>query len=121
MLVFAVVAALLIVRDAGREVVTVSEQALPDKTQTMKNLRLQAKNAAALVRDARVQKAMEELAEEMQFSDPVSSEATEEMETALAGLIAQVKLADTPEGALELVQQAKRLLKQRNETLKMSK
>lgn len=120
-LVFAAVAALLIVRDAGREVVTVSEQALPDKTQTMKNLRLQAKNAAALVRDARVQKAMEELAEEMQFSDPVSSGATEEMETALAGLIAQVKLADTPEGALELVQQAKRLLKQRNETLKMSK
>ena len=42
-------------------------------------------------------------------------------EEQLAGLIAQIKLADTPEGALELVQQAKRLMKQRNETLKMSK
>lgn len=120
-LVFAAIAALLIVRDASREAVTVSEQAVPDKTQAMKQLRLQAKNAAALVQDSQVRGEMEKLAEELQFSDPVSGSATEEMETALAGLIAQVKLADTPQAALQLVQQARNLLKQRNEALKMSK
>ncbi|MBQ6951974.1 MAG: hypothetical protein IJN44_10855 [Clostridia bacterium] len=119
--VLAVCAGLLIVRDAGREVVAASEQALPDTTKAMKALRQQAKAVAAVQQDAQVQKAVEKLAEALQFSDPVSSPATEEMETALAGLLAQIKLADHKEEALKLAEQAANLLRQRNDAARMGK
>ncbi len=120
-LVFALFFILMVVRDASREAVTASEKELPDNTRAMKALRLEARQLAASLQDEAARRAMERLAEEMQFADPVSGPATEEMEKALSGLLSQIRLADTPEGALELVDQAQKMLQRRNLTAKLGK
>ena len=71
-----------------------------------------------------VQKAIETLADEMKYSDPVSGQATEELETELDTLVSELQKAvidGENEAALLLCKKARGILAERNRVCKLSK
>ena len=98
-----------------------SQLHMPDRTQAVKQLRVQATALEASITDPAAKAAMQKLAEELRYSDPISCEATKDAETILAGRLAQLKAEADPKKQLAIIDEARLILGQRNTAAKQGK
>ena len=93
-------------------------------TKATKIFKLDIATIIDICEDAEVSKELNKLAEELKYSDPVSSEATEETETQLLEEIRILRLfveADDKENALKQIRKTMNLLAERNRICKAFK
>ena len=112
-----------IAADAAREEVVRQEDRRVADTSTMKALREKSARIAGICGDKEVKSILEELAEEFRYSDPVSSEATREMETELGAELDTLEnsVKEKNGNVVEICQRVKEMLTERNRICKSAK
>lgn len=124
-LLLAAAAAGCIAADAVRETIVQQDTKLVKNVTAMRNIQSKM-NLLVSQTDCsgELQKAIETLADEMKYSDPVSGQATEELETELDTLVSELQKAvidGENEAALLLCKKARGILAERNRVCKLSK
>ncbi len=110
--------------DMARNEVVDIETAQAADTKIIMELRTRARNLVSRIKNFEIKTEMEKLAEDLRYSDPVSSDATAEAEQRLSECFTHLETAvvgDDIENALELCRQAVILLRDRNNICKMNK
>ena len=108
-IIFAVTFAILTVRDAAREAVQSSEQAVKDQTAAWKAIRLRAKQVADETGHPEIRK----LAEDIRYADPTPTELDEQ--------VAQMVETLSSYATAENIQKARQLLNRRSALSKAGK
>ena len=107
----------LITAEGVREEVERQEAEKPKKTETMRGLQNKAAAMAATCENPELKSALDDLAEEFRYSDPISSEATEKLEMRMDIMLDELKR----DGNLQLVQTIRQILAERNQVCKQNK
>lgn len=113
-----------ITADAVRDEIEKQEEKLKKDVRNMRMLQAKTASMVQLTQDDRMRKRLEKFAEDLRFSDPVSSEATMELEAELAVCVdelRQVVMKDDGESAFMMLQKAGGILVERNSLCKMEK
>ena len=101
----------------SKEVITDNEAKIKQKTFTFKMLNADAQTLVELCNDAEAKKVFEKFAEEIRYSDPVSSEYLVPLENEIQSCIMNAKIAlseGNNEEALKICNRATLLLRERN-------
>lgn len=119
-LVLAGTAVCLIATEAARGVVEEAEVKLTDRTQMIKRLRAQAETVVSLQTNEHIKTEVERLSQALRYSDPVSSDATKEVELEIEKLLG--KLYNGVDADIEArIKRALVLVQQRNSIIKSNK
>lgn len=108
----------MIAADVGRTEIERVEQKVQGKVFYIKNLQVDIEILASAEKDTKTKEQLEQLAEKVRFSDPMSSEQLEPLEERIAIAVESLKSSDDK---LEIINQLNRLIDERNkkvETLK---
>lgn len=114
----------LIAVDATRDEVERQDTKLKKDVSHMRTLQSQAARILAQAQAGPVQKAAEQFAEELRFSDPVSSESLREIELDLSVCTEKIQKAiieKDNEHTIDLLEHARALLAERNQLCKLRK
>lgn len=114
----AMAAIFMIAADVGRTEIEKVEQKVQGKVFYIKNLQVDIEILASAEKDAKTKKALEQLAEKIRFSDPISNEQLASLEERIAIAVESLKSSDDK---LEIINQLNKLIDERNkkvETLK---
>lgn len=114
----AMAAIFMIAADVGRTEIEKVEQKVQGKVFYIKNLQVDIEILASAEKDAKTKKALEQLAEKIRFSDPISNEQLAPLEERIAIAVESLKSSDDK---LEIINQLNKLIDERNkkvETLK---
>lgn len=110
--------------DAARDEVVRQEVKLEKDVSRMREFQAKGRALVTLNKVPEAARPLEKLAENLRFSDPVSSEALTEIEDQLAECLAQLQeavSAQKTEQILSVCQEAERILAERNQLCKLSK
>ena len=110
--------------DAARDEVVRQEVKLEKDVSRMRELQAKGRALVSQNRVSEATRPLEQLAEALRYSDPVSSEALTEIEDQLAGCLAQLQEAVSGQGAeriAALCRNAEGMLAERNQLCKMHK
>ena len=110
--------------DAARDEVVRQEVKLEKDVSRMREFQAKGRALVALNQVPEAARPLEKLAEDLRFSDPVSSEALTEIEDQLAECLAQLQeavSAQKTEQILSVCREAERILAERNQLCKLSK
>jgi hypothetical protein len=108
--------------DVARDVVQKSEESQKAVTSRMMQMRTLSAGLPAMAEDSALKKALADLAEDFRFSDPVSSDATADVEKELESKLREVSGKLTGGSmTLDEVQTIRKLLAQRNVMCKAGK
>ena len=110
--------------DAARDEVVRQEVKLEKDVSRMREFQAKGRALVALNQVPEAARPLEKLAEDLRFSDPVSSEALTEIEDRLAECLAQLQeavSAQKTEQILSVCQEAEHILAERNQLCKLSK
>lgn len=110
-LLFGLTVMCLISADAGREEIERVEKKVRGKTLWVAEMRDKVEALAAAKKQAEVKQALQKLAEEIRFSDPMSSEEVADVEQNFAEGLEDLK---TAENRLDKIEALRLLLKERN-------
>lgn len=119
-----VAAAGFVAADAARDEVVRQEVKLEKDVSRMREFQAKGRALVALNQVSEAARPLEKLAEDLRFSDPVSSEALTEIEDQLAECLAQLQeavSAQKTEQILSVCQEAEHILAERNQLCKLSK
>lgn len=119
-----VAAAGFVAADAARDEVVRQEVKLEKDVSRMREFQAKGRALVALNQVSEAARPLEKLAENLRFSDPVSSEALTEIEDQLAECLAQLQEAvstQKTEQILSVCQEAEHILAERNQLCKLSK
>ena len=119
-----VAAAGFVAADAARDEVVRQEVKLEKDVSRMREFQAKGRALVTLNQVPEAARPLEKLAEDLRFSDPVSSEALTEIEDQLAECLAQLQeavSAQKTEQILSVCQEAERILAERNQLCKLSK
>ena len=119
-----VAAAGFVAADAARDEVGRQEVKLEKDVSRMREFQAKGRALVALNQVSEAARPLEKLAENLRFSDPVSSEALTEIEDQLAECLAQLQeavSAQKTEQILSVCQEAEHILAERNQLCKLSK
>ena len=119
-----VAAAGFVAADAARDEVVRQEVKLEKDVSRMREFQAKGRALVALNKVSEAARPLEKLAEDLRFSDPVSSEALTEIEDQLAECLAQLQeavSAQKTEQILSVCREAERILAERNQLCKLSK
>ena len=119
-----VAAAGFVAADAARDEVVRQEVKLEKDVSRMREFQAKGRALVALNQVSEAVRPLEKLAENLRFSDPVSSEALTEIEDQLAECLAQLQeavSAQKTEQILSVCQEAEHILAERNQLCKLSK
>ena len=119
-----VAAAGFVAADAARDEVVRQEVKLEKDVSRMREFQAKGRALVALNQVSEAARPLEKLAENLRFSDPVSSEALTEIEDQLAECLAQLQEAVSAQKKEEIMstcQEAERILAERNQLCKLSK
>ena len=119
-----VAAAGFVAADAARDEVVRQEVKLEKDVSRMREFQAKGRALVTLNQVSEAARPLEKLAEDLRFSDPVSSEALTEIEDQLAECLAQLQeavSAQKTEQILSVCQEAERILAERNQLCKLSK
>ena len=119
-----IAAAGFVAADAVRDEVVRQEIKLEKDVSRMREFQAKGRALVALNQVSEAARPLEKLAENLRFSDPVSSEALTEIEDQLAECLAQLQeavSAQKTEQILSVCQEAERILAERNQLCKLSK
>ena len=114
----------LVAADAAREEVVRQEVRAVKDVSLMRGLQAAVSALAGRCEDPALRRGVQDLAENLRFSDPVSSEALASAEAALSACVARLQQAvedRRQEEALALCREADRLLADRNQLCRLSK
>jgi len=112
----------VIAADNTRDVIENLDEDTRRSIKKISTLRVNMDGIADMCSDALSRKAVERLAEEFRYSDPVSSPETEEIEHRLSDGIDELRtLTDDPETLIQKAGELSNLLAERNRLCKMSK
>ena len=114
----AMAAIFMIAADVGRTEIEKVEQKVQGKVFYIKNLQVDIEILASAEKDAKTKKALEQLADKIRFSDPMSNEQLAPLEERIAIAVESLKSSDDK---LEIINQLNKLIDERNkkvETLK---
>lgn len=114
----AMAAIFMIAADVGRTEIEKVEQKVQGKVFYIKNLQVDIEILASAEKDAKTKKALEQLAEKIRFSDPISNEQLASLEEKISIAVENMKSSDDK---LEIINQLNKLIDERNkkvETLK---
>lgn len=117
-IIAAMAAIFMIAADVGRTEIEKVEQKVQGKVFYIKNLQVDIEILASAEKDAKTKKALEQLAEKIRFSDPISNEQLASLEERIAIAVESLKSSDDK---LEIINQLNKLIDERNkkvETLK---
>lgn len=108
--------------DVARDVVQKSETNQKAKVSWMENMRTLSAGLPAMAEDSALKQALSDLAEDFRFSDPVSSDATADVEKELESKLREISGKLTSGSVtLDEVQTIRKLLAQRNVMCKAGK
>ena len=110
--------------DAARDEVVRQEVKLEKDVSRMREFQAKGRALVTLNQVPEAARPLEKLAEDLRFSDPVSSEALTEIEDQLAECLAQLQeavSAQKTEQILSVCQEAERILAERNQLCKLNK
>lgn len=119
-----IAAAGFVAADAARDEVVRQEVKLEKDVSRMREFQAKGRALVALNQVSEAARPLEKLAEDLRFSDPVSSEALTEIEDQLAECLAQLQeavSAQKTEQILSVCQEAEHILAERNQLCKLSK
>ena len=119
-----IAAAGFVAADAARDEVVRQEVKLEKDVSRMREFQAKGRALVALNQVSEAARPLEKLAENLRFSDPVSSEALTEIEDRLAECLAQLQeavSAQKTEQILSVCQEAEQILAERNQLCKLSK
>lgn len=119
-----IAAAGFVAADAARDEVVRQEVKLEKDVSRMREFQAKGRALVALNKVSEAARPLEKLAEDLRFSDPVSSEALTEIEDQLAECLAQLQQAvsaQKTEQILSVCQEAEHILAERNQLCKLSK
>lgn len=119
-----VAAAGFVAADAARDEVVRQEVKLEKDVSRMREFQAKGRALVTLNQIPEAARPLEKLAEDLRFSDPVSSEALTEIEDQLAECLAQLQeavSAQKTEQILSVCREAERILAERNQLCKLSK
>lgn len=119
-----IAAAGFVAADAARDEVVQQEVKLEKDVSRMREFQAKGRALVALNQVPEAARPLEKLAENLRFSDPVSSEALTEIEDQLAECLAQLQeavSAQKTEQILSVCQEAEHILAERNQLCKLSK
>ena len=113
----------VIAADNIKDVVIEQKEAVEVQTKVMKTFTVDLSYVSSLTKEPVLSKAVEKLAEEFRFSDPVSNEATEKIELQLNEEVDKLAslIKDNPEEAFKQIEFIKSILDKRNRIAKESK
>ena len=123
-IILAIALVLIVLQFLAKDVVNTVSVNTKVKTYRMKTFQLDAESIATNVPVAEIQMAYAKLAEDFRFSDPVSSDATKEVEEQIAYTLDQAKSSvniNDVQAALFYANKASNLLKDSNRIAKMFK
>lgn len=110
--------------DGIREELIAQDTRLKKNVTAMRNLQSQTTNLMQLCEGNQLKNEIKELAEDFRYSDPVSSEATEQLESELITLISELQreiMDDNMEESKKYIQSIKFTLSERNRICKLNK
>ena len=107
--------------DGTRSAVQKAEKAMQTSTDAMKSFRTMADTLAARGGSPEAQKALRTLAEELRFSDPVSTAASRPLEERIGTLLSSVEEQDDSPERTELIRRATALVRERAVLVKSEK
>ena len=119
-----IAAAGFVAADAARDEVVQQEVKLEKNVSRMREFQAKGRALVALNQVPEAARPLEKLAEDLRFSDPVSSEALTEIEDQLAECLAQLQeavSAQKTEQILSVCQEAEHILAEPNQLCKLSK
>lgn len=119
-----IAAAGFVAADAARDEVVRQEVKLEKDVSRMREFQAKGRALVTLNQVPEAARPLEKLAENLRFSDPVSSEALTEIEDQLAECLAQLQeavSAQKTEQILSVCQEAEHILAERNQLCKLSK
>ena len=119
-----IAAAGFVAADAARDEVVRQEVKLEKDVSRMREFQAKGRALVTLNQVPEAARPLEKLAEDLRFSDPVSSEALTEIEDQLAECLAQLQeavSAQKTEQILSVCQEAERILAERNQLCKLNK
>lgn len=114
----------IIATDNARDIVEQTEAESERVTKATKMFNLNIASVLDLCNDAAVKKELEKLAESFRFSDPVSSDATEDVENTIMENLENLKIgisSATADENIAKITELKNLLAERNRICKMNK
>ncbi len=110
--------------DNAKDIVENSDADLKTVTKTVEMFSVDIAGAVDMCTDAELKKAVEKLAEDLRYSDPVSSEATYEIETEIKTMIENLKsftASGDTKAAQDIILKLTNSIKERNRICKLSK
>ncbi len=109
--------------DNVRDVIEQHDARDAARTRTVETFRVDVDSLVGRCADNDVRKAMEKLAEEFKYSDPVSSEATAEIEAEIKEKLAELggMINENPDESLQMISAISELLSNRNAECKKNK
>ena len=114
----------VIATDNARDIIEENEAEIKRVTKATKLFNLNVSSVLDLCTEASVKKELEKLAESFRFSDPVSSDATEDIENTIMEKLENLKIGISSSSADEniaKITELKNLLAERNRICKVSK
>lgn len=114
----------LVTTDAIRDEVVHQDEKIKSNISVMKTLQIQASSLIVQCKDGAVQKQIRAFAEELKYSDPVSSEVTSSIEQNLSTIMIQLYEAiaeNNQNRSASLCETARNLLAERNRLCKLNK
>ena len=114
----AIAAIFMISADVGRTEIERVEQKVQGKVFYIKNLRVDIEILASAEKDAKTKKALEQLAEKIRFSDPISNEQLASLEEKISIAVENLKFSDDK---MKIIEDLNLLLDERNRKCKILK
>lgn len=114
----------VIATDNARDIIEENEAEVERVTKATKMFNLNISSVLDLCTEPSVKKELEKLAEKFRFSDPVSSDATEEIESTIMEKLENLKInitASSSDENIAKINELKNLLAERNRICKVSK
>ena len=108
----------MISADVGRTEIERVEQKVQGKVFYIKNLRVDIEILASAEKDAKTKKALEQLAEKIRFSDPISNEQLASLEEKISIAVENLKFSDDK---MKIIEDLNLLLDERNRKCKILK
>jgi hypothetical protein len=112
-----------IAADATREEIVRQDKVIVKDVSFMRNIQSKMNVLTAQCQNEEIKKAVSDLAEEVRYSDPVSSDAIKDIENELNNSVEELQRAiiDNDENALEICKRTKDILLERNRLCKLNK
>lgn len=116
--VVAIAAIFMISADIGRTEIERVEQKVQGKVFCIKNLQVDIEILASAEKDTKTKEQLEQLAEKVRFSDPMSSEQLASLEEKISLAVENLKSSDNK---LKIIEELNLLLDERNRKCKILK